>query len=155
MLHLFSANPKNLAYAIENYRQKSAQTSTLIREVFSNYSEDLDMDSRLKEFVQESQERFLKKLSVEERVKGLPAEEVLKNYPAEEVLRNYPAEEVLKIYPDDERVKGVSAEARLKGLSLEELAQCLSAEKLEALEQIARQNRQRLYPNQPDSESTN
>ncbi len=43
MLHLFSAYP-NMRYAAENYRQKSAETSTLIREIFRIYSEDQDMD---------------------------------------------------------------------------------------------------------------
>jgi hypothetical protein len=53
MLHLFSANPNNIRYAAEHYRQKSAETSTLIREIFKIYSEDQDMDIRFKEFVRE------------------------------------------------------------------------------------------------------
>ncbi len=108
-----------MRYAAEHYRQKSAETSILIREILNIYSEDQDMDIRFKEFARESRENFIKKLTPEERLKGLPAEE------------------------------------RLKGLSFEEMAKSMTLDRLEAFEEYIRQNRQRLFPNRPNGESSN
>lgn len=92
MLHLFSAKVELLRYAQEHYRPHSRETSTLLRDLFTAYSEELNMSDKLKEYVQQSidkllaslpAEEFRKRLSVEERLKGLSAEEVARALPPE------------------------------------------------------------------------
>ena len=106
MLHLFAAREELLRYGREHYRPHSAETSTLLYELFKAYSEDPNMPDKLQEFVRQSIDQLLASLPAEERLKGLPAEE---------------------------RLKGLAAEERLKGLSADEVVKALSPETLEAL----------------------
>src|SRR5579875_777717 len=84
LLHLFSAREELLRYGREHYRPRSAETSTLLYELFRTYSEDPDMSDKLKEFVRQSIDNLLASLPPEERLKGLPPEERLKGLPPEE-----------------------------------------------------------------------
>ncbi len=88
MLHLFSAREELLRYGREHYRPHSAETSTLLLQLFETYSEDLTMaDKRLQEFYRESIDKLLdslppeelrKRLAPEERLLGLSDDEVAK-----------------------------------------------------------------------------
>ena len=124
MLLLFSAREELLQYAQQHYVPHSQETSTLLYELFSAYSEDPDMPDKLKEFVRQSIDELLKSLPPEERLKGLPPEELSKRLSPEDRLKGLPAEE---------RLKGLPAEERLKGLSAEELVRALPPEIVEAL----------------------
>ncbi|MGH7222799.1 MAG: hypothetical protein ACRELF_06205, partial [Gemmataceae bacterium] len=101
LLHLFSAREELLRYGREHYRPQSAETSSLLFELFKAYNEDANMSDKLKEFVRQSIDRFLQSLTVEERLKGLPAEERLKGLPAEERLKGLSADEVVKALPPE------------------------------------------------------
>ena len=76
MLHLFSAREELLRYGRDHFQPYSEETSTLLYELFQTYSEDPDMADKLKEFAQETIEKFLKSLPPEKRLEGLPAEEL-------------------------------------------------------------------------------
>ncbi len=73
MLHLFSAREELLRYGRDHYRPHSPQTSTLLYDLFKEYSEEPDMPDKLQEYVRESLAEF-----AEERLKGLSAEEVVR-----------------------------------------------------------------------------
>ncbi len=88
-LHLFSAAAEQVAYGARHYRQRSAETSTLLYRLFRGYQteglampytmEDFRRDVK-KEFLQEltpeERREILERLSPEERLKGLPLEEI-------------------------------------------------------------------------------
>jgi hypothetical protein len=134
MLHLFSAKRDLLQYGKEHYRVRSAETSTLLLQLFETYSlEGSVMPDALEEFAREKIAEIVRKLSAGEPILGLPAADILKKLPAEERLKGVPAEERLKGVPAEERLKGVPAEERLKGLSVDELLAALSPEKREEL----------------------
>lgn len=113
ILHLFSAREELLRYGRDNYRPHSPETSTLLYELFKEYSEEPDMPDKLKEYVRESLDKLLASLPAEERLRGLPAEDV---------------------------TRILSPQERLKGLSAEEVARALSPETLEALSRLLRTN---------------
>jgi hypothetical protein len=113
MLHLFSAREELLRYGRDHYRPHSTETSTLLYDLFKEYSEEPDMPDKLKEYVRERMAEILKGWPVEERLKDLPAEEV---------------------------ARALSPEERLKGLSAEEVARALPPETLEALARLLRAN---------------
>lgn len=83
MLHLFSAREELLRYGRDHYRPNSPETSTLLRELFTTYSEELAMSDKLKEFVRQSLDELRASLSVEERLKGLSAEQIVHGLPPE------------------------------------------------------------------------
>ena len=58
MLHLFSAREELLRYGREHYRPHSPETSTLLYDLFKEYSEEPDMPDKLKEYVRESLDRL-------------------------------------------------------------------------------------------------
>jgi hypothetical protein len=115
MLLLFSAREEALRYGREHYRPHSADTSTLLYELFKAYGEESDMPDKLKEFVRKSIDELLASLPVEELRKRLSVEERLEGLPVEELR------------------KRLSVEERLRGLSAEELARALPPETLKAL----------------------
>lgn len=73
MLHLFSAREELLRYGKEHYQPHSPETSTLLHDLFKEYSEEPDMSDKLKEYVRES----LAKWPVKERLQGVSAEEIV------------------------------------------------------------------------------
>jgi hypothetical protein len=92
LLHLFSAREELLRYGREHYRPHSAETSTLLYELFKAYNEDADMPDKLQEFVRQSIDQLLQSLPAEERLKGMPTEERLKGMSAEEIVKALPPE---------------------------------------------------------------
>lgn len=83
MLHLFSAREESLRYGRDHYRPHSPETSTLLLELFTTYSEELAMSDKLKEFVRQSLDKLRASMTVEERLKGLSAEEIVHGLPPE------------------------------------------------------------------------
>jgi hypothetical protein len=113
LLLLFSALPRQVAYALEHYRKRSSETSTLLDQLLTRGSaEGLTMPKTLQEFLQ----HYLRA-----HVHELPPEEILKHVSPEERLKGLPPEERLKGLPPEERLKGLPPEERLKGLSPEEI----------------------------------
>ncbi len=66
MLHLFSADLKQIHYGQEHYRPHSTETSTLLYDLFKAYSEDPDMADKLREYVRQSLDELFQKLPPEE-----------------------------------------------------------------------------------------
>lgn len=79
MLHLFSAREDLLRYGKDHYQPHSPETSTLLYDLFKEYSEEPDMPDKLKEYVRQS----LANWPAEERLRGLSAEEIVRALPPE------------------------------------------------------------------------
>jgi hypothetical protein len=87
MLHLFSAKADLLQYGAEHYRVRSAETSTLLHQLFERYHlEGVLMPDLLEEFTRETIAKILEKLPAKERLQGLSPEERLQGLSAEELL---------------------------------------------------------------------
>jgi hypothetical protein len=105
LLLLFSARIDRVRYGADHYRPRSADTSTLLLDLFERYQTEglVVPDKRLEEYAREVRERLLQELTTEE-------------------LRN-------RLSPE-ERLKGLSLEERLEGLSLEERLEGLSQDEI-------------------------
>jgi hypothetical protein len=103
-LHLFSASPELVRYAGGAYRQRSDDTSALLKQLFEKFrGEGLTMPFTMEDFrrqfvkehfhelTPEEQEEVLKTLSPEQRLAGLPAEQRLAGLSAEQIeqVRQY------------------------------------------------------------------
>ncbi|HVS39542.1 MAG TPA: hypothetical protein VMS17_28555, partial [Gemmataceae bacterium] len=90
LLHVFSPRPDLLQYGIAHYQPRSAETSTLLRALFDTYRLEgaimPDSLELLKQFVEESNERFLNELPAEELRKRLSPEERLKGMSLDDLL---------------------------------------------------------------------
>jgi hypothetical protein len=99
LLHLFSASVEQVRYGAEHYRQRSAETSTLLARLFEQYrKEGVIMPYTMEDFRRDYVREHLKDLTPQERLKDLTPEE---------------------------RLQGLSPEERLAGLSPEEIAALL------------------------------
>lgn len=86
-LHLFSAVPDVIRYGAEHFAKHSAETSTLINDLFNHYQiEGIDMPYTMEDYRQEIVREGLKELTPEERLQGLTSEEIIQSLPAD-VLR--------------------------------------------------------------------
>src|SRR5262249_37850974 len=98
MLHLFSAAPDHFEYGARHYRQRSADSSSLLRELVSSYrSEGFPMPYTMADFrrdyvlehfpelTEEERRKALKRLTPEERLRDLSPEERLKDLSPEEI----------------------------------------------------------------------
>jgi len=84
MLHLFSANQELAEYGARHYRPHSAETSTLLHQLFERYQkEGLPLWKNLEELARETRKELLQQASPEERLEGLTADELLKALPPE------------------------------------------------------------------------
>ena len=120
MLHLFSARAELVRYGTEHYRTHSAETSTLLLELFRRYQREAPvMPDQLEEFARQT---------IDDLLKTLPAEELLKH-----------------LSPED-RLKGLPAEDRLKGLSPDELLAALSPQARETLTRRLKDNGSAVTP---------
>lgn len=111
MLHLFSAREELLRYGREHYRPHSPETSTLLYDLFKEYSEEPDMPDKLKEYVRESLDKLLASLPAEKRVSGLSVKERLAGLTPEEVIRELPPE-TLEALARKLKANGTSAEPK-------------------------------------------
>ncbi len=117
-LHLFSASPELVGYAGAAYRQRSENTSALLRQLFEKFrGEGLTMPFTMEDFQRQYVKEHFHELTPEER------EEVLQTLPPEERLAGLPPEERLAGLPPEERLAGLPPEERLAGLSAEQIEQ--------------------------------
>jgi hypothetical protein len=124
MLHLFSAQTELVKYGIDHYRQRSAETTSLLRQLYERYrQENLAMPYTLDDLVRDT---------IDDLVKTHP-DEILKKLPVEKRLEGLSPEKRLEGLSPEKRLEGLSAEKRLEGLSASELIAGLSEETLEAL----------------------
>jgi hypothetical protein len=88
ILHLFSAQSDRVRFGAARYRQRSADTSTLITTLFEHYQlEGLPMPYTMEEFKRDFLRDHLDELSPEERLKGLTPEELLKVISMDDLAR--------------------------------------------------------------------
>ena len=93
--HLFSAAPEQVAFGVQEYRQRSPETSTLLHRLFEGYKkEGLAMPYTMADFRREYVKEHLKDLTPEEILEGMPAEKLLGALPPEERLKGISAEEI-------------------------------------------------------------
>jgi hypothetical protein len=86
MLHLFSTRAELLTYGVEHYRIRSAQTSTLLLQLYLRHQQEgQTMPDELEKLYNETIEQLLKILPVEKRLKGLSAEQLLQGLSAEQL----------------------------------------------------------------------
>jgi hypothetical protein len=99
-LHLFSASPELVGYASGTYRQRSDNTSALLKQLFEKFrGEGLTMPFTMKDFQRQFVREHFPQLTPEEQ------------------------EEVLKSLPPEVRLAGLPPEQRLAGLSAEQIEQ--------------------------------
>jgi hypothetical protein len=105
LLHLFSAAPDRVEYGAEHYRMQSADTSTIVKELFGEYRiEGLSMPYTMKDFHRDVARKYLRELTPEERLAGLAVEDRLAGLAVED------------------RLAGLAVEERLAGLPAKEIA---------------------------------
>ncbi len=127
-LHLFSASPELVGFGRGIYRQRSEDTSMLLKQLFESLHREDSAMYTMEDFRRDYFKKHFAKLTPEQRrelLKSLPAEERLAGLPAEERLAGLPAEERLAGLPAEERLAGLPPEARLAGLSAEQIRQYL------------------------------
>jgi hypothetical protein len=113
-LHLFSAAREQVQYGQEHFRQRSPDTSSVVRLLLGRYQQEgLPMPYTMDDFRREYKQEALKMLTPEERLEGLSPEQLLE-----------------KLSPEM-RLEGLSPEKRLEGLSAETLLQRLTPEEIE------------------------
>jgi hypothetical protein len=110
-LHLFSASPELVAFGRSAYRQRSANTSGLLGQLFEEFQgEGLAMTYTMEDFQRDYAKKHFAQLTPEEQ---------------EEVLRTLPPERRLAGLPPEQRLAGLPLEQRLAGLSAEQIRQYL------------------------------
>src|ERR1700722_4896549 len=111
LLHLFSTQGELLVYGGRHYHMHSADTSTLMLQLFHRFRQEIQtMPTPLEEFARETIDQLLREL------------------PADQILKAVPIEKRLEGLTPEQRVQGLSPEQRVQGLSREELLKL--AEKL-------------------------
>jgi hypothetical protein len=116
-LHLFSASAEQLRYGAGHYRRHSAQTSTLLDQLFSGYQQEgIAMPYTLDDFRRDYLRQHVQELPPEERLKGLAPEERLKGLTPDEVLAGLSPEqrEQLLARLQSERTSGARKPRRRK-----------------------------------------
>jgi hypothetical protein len=104
LLHLFSAAPEQVQYGEEHYRMQSADTTSIVNQLFADYRmEGLTMPYTMEDFRRDVAREHVHELTPEERLAGLPPEERLAGLPPEQ------------------RLQGLSPEERLAGLPREQI----------------------------------
>jgi DNA-binding transcriptional ArsR family regulator len=139
-LHLFSASPELLGFGRNAYRQRSDETSRLLRQLLDTYQGDFLMPFTWADFERWYIKDHFRQLRPEERreaIDTLPPEErreLFRSVPAEErreILQSLPAEErreILQSLPTEERreiLQSLPAEERLAGVPVEQIRQYL------------------------------
>src|SRR5207237_9544447 len=85
LLHLLSASPDQVRYGVSHYRQRSADTSTLIYQLFEGLErEGIAMPYTMQDFRHDFAKEHLKDLTPQERLEGLSADERLEGLSVDE-----------------------------------------------------------------------
>ncbi len=78
LLHLFSASPETIKYGAAHHKLRSQETSTVVNELYENYSlEGLIMSYTIEDFRRERFLRTVREMTAEQRLEGLTLEERL------------------------------------------------------------------------------
>jgi hypothetical protein len=86
LLHLLSASPDQVRYGVEHYQQHSADTSTLLGQLFEGYErEGVTMPYTMQDFRRDYVKEHLKDLTVEERLEGLSPDERLRGLSPDQI----------------------------------------------------------------------
>jgi hypothetical protein len=87
LLHLLSASPDQVRYGVSHYQQRSADTSTLLGQLFEGYDrEGLTVPYTMEDFRRDYVKEHLKDLTLEERLQGLSPEERLEGLSPQQLL---------------------------------------------------------------------
>jgi len=106
VLAFFSFDREKVRFALENYRWRMKDGSTVVNQILDKYSlEGMDVPYTMEQFRKEYLKAHLGELD---------------------------PEEVLSVFSPEERLKGLDLEERLKGLDAEERLKGLDAEEIEA-----------------------
>ena len=82
LLHPFSAAPDRIEYGAAHYRIRSADTSSIVTQLFEGYQQArLPMPYTMQDFIKDFVRSHLDHLSAEERLAGLKTEERLAGLP--------------------------------------------------------------------------
>ena len=77
LLHLFSAAPEQVQYGATHYRLQSADTSSIVCQLFADYRlEGLTMPYTIEDWRRDFTREHMQDFTVEERLAGLPAEQI-------------------------------------------------------------------------------
>ncbi|MGH7174560.1 MAG: magnesium transporter MgtE N-terminal domain-containing protein [Gemmataceae bacterium] len=110
-LHLFSASPELVGFGQTTYRQHSATTSRLLRELFEGFREEgFTMTYTMEDFNRQYTKKYFAQLTPEEQREAL---ELLSPERRREVLQALTPEqrrEVLRSLPPEELLAALSAE---------------------------------------------
>jgi hypothetical protein len=117
-LHLFSASPELVGFGQQAYRQHSAKTSLLLRQLFERFREEglamaFTMEDFERQYLQKHFNRLLQSLSPQEQREAL------------ERLSPKQRRELLQALPPEERLAGLPLEQRLAGLPAEQIRKYL------------------------------
>jgi hypothetical protein len=128
-LHLFSAAPPVVAYGAKHFRQRSQDTSTLLRQLVMRYrGEGLTMPYTMEDFRRDYAREHFKDLTTQERLEAMRA---LPREARHEFLRGLSADERRELLHDlsaDERrelLRAMPLEERLAGLTPEEVQELI------------------------------
>jgi hypothetical protein len=95
LLHLLSASPDQVRYGVEHYRQRSADTSTLLGQLFEGYErEGLTMPYTMEDFRRDYVKEHLKDLTLDERLEGLSPKELVKRLSPDDRLRGLSPDQI-------------------------------------------------------------
>jgi hypothetical protein len=83
---LLSASPDQVRFGVEHYQQRSADTSTLLGQLFEGYErEGLAMPYTMEDFRRDYVKEHLKDLTVKERLEGLSADQRLEGLSPDQI----------------------------------------------------------------------
>jgi hypothetical protein len=86
LLHLFSAAPDRVEYGAAHYRLQSAETSSIVSQLFEGYQHQrLPMSYTMQDFIKDFVRGHLDQLTPEERLVGLKPEQLLAALPPERI----------------------------------------------------------------------
>jgi hypothetical protein len=131
-LHLFSASPDLVTFGRSAYRRHSANTSSLLEQLFERLRGEGFAMWTMEDFQRQYAKEHFARLTPEEQREAL---ELLPPEKREEVIRSLPLEERLAGLLPEERLAGLPPEQRLAGLPPEQRLAGLSSEQIEQLRQ--------------------
>jgi hypothetical protein len=109
-VNLFSTRGELLVYGGQHYQVHSADTSTLMLQLFRRFRQEIQtMPTPLEEFAREAIDEILKELPAEKRLEGLSPEQRVQGLSPEQRVQGLSREELLKLA---EKLKGNGTSAK-------------------------------------------
>ncbi len=110
LLHLLSASTEQVRYGTAHYRQRSADTNSLVGRLLEGYQrEGLAMSYTIEDFRRDYTKEHLNHLTAQERLEGLAPEDRLKDMSPADVLKVMPPQDILKAMSLEDILKAMSA----------------------------------------------